>query len=108
MLISLGTRLAHLSRVVGAVRIALKRVEVQRSIPWTSIQHGLEGRVDNKHAAAEDLSQHLTCTVMKHAHGAMQRDSHAIEREKRPRVSNVKSLCTCEFAVSPALKAGSP
>ena len=32
-----------------------------------------------------------------HAHGAMRKNSHAIE--KSPRVSKVKSLCTREFAV---------
>ena len=37
---------------------------------------------------------------MKHAHGAMRRNSHAIEREKSPRVSKVKSLSTREFAVT--------
>ena len=36
---------------------------------------------------------------MTHAHGAMRKNSHAIEREKSPRVSKVKSLCTREFAV---------
>ena len=35
--ISLGTRLAHLSEVLGAVRIALEKAEVRRSIPQTSI-----------------------------------------------------------------------
>ena len=34
---------------------------------------------------------------MDHAHGAMRRNSYAIE--KSPRVSKVKSLCTREFAV---------
>ena len=36
---------------------------------------------------------------MTHARGAMRRNSHAIEREKSPRVSKVKSLCTHEFAM---------
>ena len=36
---------------------------------------------------------------MKHAYGARRKNSHAIEREKSPRVSKVKSLCTREFAV---------
>ena len=49
-----------LSEVLGAVRIALERAEVRRSIPRTSIQRVEEGRVDSKHV--EDLSQHLTCT----------------------------------------------
>ena len=35
---------------------------------------------------------------MNHAHDAMRRNSHAIE--KSPRVSKVKSLCTREFAVT--------
>ena len=34
-----------------------------------------------------------------HAHGAMHKSSHTIEREKSPWVSKVKSLCSLEFAV---------
>ena len=60
MLISLEQRLAHLSKVVGAVRITLKRAEAQGSIPWTSILCAKGGYVDIKHV--KDLSQHLTCT----------------------------------------------
>ena len=61
MLISLELRPAHRSEVAGAVRIALQRAEVWRSIPQTSISTDAEeGRADSKHA--EDLSQHLTCT----------------------------------------------
>ena len=60
VLISLELELAHSSRVLGAVRIALKRAEVRMPIPRTSIQRVEEGRVDSKHV--EDLSQHLTCT----------------------------------------------
>ena len=37
MLISLDLRLTHFSQVLGAVRIALERVEVRRSVPRTSI-----------------------------------------------------------------------
>ena len=62
VLISLKPRLANLSKALGAIRIALKRVEVQRSIPWTSTEHVEEGRVDNKQCHVEDLSQHLRCT----------------------------------------------
>ena len=38
VLISLDLGLAHLSKVVGAVGIALKRAEIRRSIPRTSIE----------------------------------------------------------------------
>ena len=62
MLISLELRLAHLSEVLGAVRIALERAEVRRSILRTSIQRVEEGRVDSKHV--NDLSQHLECTCL--------------------------------------------
>ena len=81
MLISLEPWHAYLLRVLGAVRIALERAEVRRPIPRTSIQRVEEGRVDSKHV--DDLSQHLTCMYMKYAHGAMCRNSHAIEREKK-------------------------
>ena len=94
MLVSLGARLAYLSRVVGAVRIALERAEVRRSIPPTSVQRVEEGRVDSKHG--EGLSQHLTCTcIMLKAPCA----EIPMLPKKNPRVSKVKSLCTREFAV---------
>ena len=94
VLISLEPWHAHPSRVLGAVRIALKRVEVRRSIPRTSIQRVEEGRVDRKHV--EDLSQHLECTwIMLMAPGA----KIPMPSKKSPRVSKVKSLCTREFAV---------
>ena len=59
MLISVELELAHSSRVLGAVRVALERAEVRRPIPspWTSIQRAEEGRVDSKHVG--DLLQHL-------------------------------------------------
>ena len=60
VLISLEPWLAHSLKVLGAVRIALERAEVRRSIPRTSIQRVEEGCVDSKHV--EDLVQHLTCT----------------------------------------------
>ena len=60
MLISLELLLAHSLRVLGAIRIALKKVEVQRLIPWTLIEHVKEGHVDSKHV--DDLFQHLECT----------------------------------------------
>ena len=62
VLISLEPWHAHLPRVLGAVRIALKRAKVWRPIPRTSIQRVEEGCVDSKQYHAEDLSQHLTCT----------------------------------------------
>ena len=60
VLISLELQLAHSSRVLGAVRIALERAEVRRPIPRTSIWRVEEGRADSKHA--DDLFQHLECT----------------------------------------------
>ena len=60
VLIRVERELAHPSRVLGAVRIPLKRAEVQRPIPWTSIQCAEEVRVDSKHV--DDLSQHVECT----------------------------------------------
>ena len=60
VLISLKPWHAQSSRVIGAVRIALERAEVQKPIPRTSIERVEEGCVDSKDA--EDLSQHLTCT----------------------------------------------
>ena len=60
MQISLELLLAHSLRVVGAIRITLKRAEVQRLIPWRLIEHVEEGHVDSKHV--EDVSQHLECT----------------------------------------------
>ena len=60
MLFSLEPWHAHLPEVLGAVRIALERAEVRRSIPRTLIERAEEGRVDSKHV--EDVSQHLTCT----------------------------------------------
>ena len=99
MLVGLELRLAHLSRAVGAVRIALESAEVRRSIPRTSIERAEEGlgRVDSKHAHAA----HLSNTYMGHAHGAMRRNSHAREEGKPTGVKSQKSLCTRtrEFAV---------
>ena len=96
VLISLELRLAHLPEVLGAVRIALERAEVRRSIPRArmSIQRVEEGRVDSKHV--EDWSQHLTCTgIMLMAPCP----EIPMLSKKSPRVSKVKSLCTREFAV---------
>ena len=90
MLISLEPWHAHLPRVLGAVRIALERAEVQRPIPWTSIQRVKEGRVDSKRV--KGVFQHLECTCMKHAHGATHINSHAIEREKSTGVKSQKSM----------------
>ena len=96
MLISLELLLAHSSRVLGAVRIALaiERAEVRRPIPRTSIERVEEGRVDSKHV--DDLSQHLECTrIMLMAPCA----KNPMLSKKSPQVSKVKSLCTREFAV---------
>ena len=62
VLISLEPLHAHSLTVLGAVRIALERVEVQRSIPRTSIQRVEECRVDGYSKHGKDLSQHLTYT----------------------------------------------
>ena len=90
---------AHLSRVLGAVRIALERAEVRRPIPRTSIQRVEEGRVDRKHV--EELSQHLECTWnMLMAPGAeipmlaRERKAHRCQKSKKLSVP-----CTREFAV---------
>ena len=95
VLISLELLLAHSSRVLRAVRIALERAEVRRPIPRRSIQRVEEGRVDSKHV--EDLSRHLECTrIMLMAPCA----KIPMLSKKSPRVSKVKSRCTREFAVS--------
>ena len=82
MPICLELRLAHQSEVIGAVRIALERAEVQRWIPRTLIERVEEGLVDSKQYRVEDLSQHLTMVMyMEHAHGTMRRSPHAIEQK---------------------------
>ena len=94
VLISLEPQHAHLPRVLRAVRIALERAEVQRLIPWMSIQCVKEGHVNSKHV--EDMSSHLACTHhMLMAPGAeipmLPKKVHGCQKSK--------SLCTCEFAV---------
>ena len=102
MLISLELELAHSSRVLGAVRIALKRAELEvwRPIPRTSIQRVEEGRVDSEHV--EDLSQHPECTrIMLMAPRA---ETPMLSREKKVhgcQTSKQLSVpCTREFAVN--------
>ena len=64
MLLSLELELAHSSRVLGAVRIALERAEVRRPIPRTSIniQRAEEGRADSKHVDGLSERTRLECT----------------------------------------------
>ena len=88
VLISLEPWHAHLSRVLGAVRIALERAEVRRPIPRTSIQRVEEGRVDSKHV--KGLSQHLECTWLMLV--APCAEIPMLSGKKRPRVSNVKTI----------------
>ena len=97
MIISLELELAHLAEVLGAVRIALERAEVRRSISWTSIHRVDEGRVDSKHV--KDLSQHLECTyIMLMAPRAeipmLSKKVHGCQKSKQLSVP-----CTREFAV---------
>ena len=97
VLISLELELAHSSRVLGAVRIALERAEVRRPIPRTSVQRVEESRVDSKHV--KGLSRHLECTWLMLVAPCteipmLSKKVHGCQKSKELSVP-----CTREFAV---------